>query len=32
MFDARSDARFRVESEIWTSGLVPVEARWQALP
>ncbi|MFN7989224.1 MAG: ABC transporter ATP-binding protein [Thermoanaerobaculia bacterium] len=32
VFDARSDARFRVESEIWTSGLVPVEARWQALP
>ena len=32
VFDARSDARFRVESEIWRSGLVPVDAKWTALP
>lgn len=32
VFDARSDARFQVESQVWSSGLVPVEARWSMLP
>ena len=32
VFDGRSDARFQVESEVWRSGLVPVEAKWAALP
>jgi lipopolysaccharide transport system ATP-binding protein len=31
VFDIRSDARFRVESQIWRSGLVPVDARWSVL-
>lgn len=32
VFDGRSDARFQVESQVWRSGLVPVDARWSTLP
>lgn len=30
LFDARSDVRFRVESPVWRSGLLAVDARWSA--
>jgi ABC-type polysaccharide/polyol phosphate transport system ATPase subunit len=30
LYDARSDVRFRVESPVWRSGLMSVEARWSA--
>lgn len=32
VFDGASDARFQVESQVWRSGLVDVDARWATLP
>ena len=32
IFDGASDTRFHVESPLWKSGLVPVDARWTSLP
>lgn len=32
VFDGASDARFEVESQVWRSGLVNVDARWSTLP
>ncbi len=29
LYDSRSDLRFRVESDNWTSGLVVVPATWE---
>jgi lipopolysaccharide transport system ATP-binding protein len=29
LYDTRSDVRFRVESPVWTAGLLSVPARWQ---
>ena len=29
LYDARSDVRFRVDSPVWTSGLLSVSPRWQ---
>lgn len=32
LYDARSDVRFRVESDRWTSGFVVVPSRWSEVP
>ena len=29
LFDSRSDLRFRVETSLWTAGLMSVPARWE---
>ena len=31
LYDARSDVRFRVESDRWTSGFMTVPVGWETL-